>query len=218
MECEFCHRILSSKSALHTHQTKTKYCLKIQGKTIKGKYSCKCGKNFQIKQHLVNHQDACILNTDKIRELHSKIITLEQENKVLKQQLEDSMRREQEIRDDFNKLAAISAKKSTNTTTNNINNTVNLGVFDKSAADIKRIVDEKYNREYLLQGQKGVAIFTQKHVINTEPDKPPIYIITDHSRGNGKYKISDTETVTDQGLSGLTKKIHPSIKKRLFIL
>ena len=91
-------------------------------------------------------------------------------------------------------------------------------MFNKSAEDIKRIVDENYDRTYLVQGQKGVAKFTHKHVLTNETDKPPIYVITDRSRGNGKYKISDTETVTDTGMVGLTKKVHPSIKsKAVFI-
>ena len=34
MECKFCKKILSSKSALNTHQRTAKYCLKIQGKTV----------------------------------------------------------------------------------------------------------------------------------------------------------------------------------------
>jgi hypothetical protein len=31
MECEFCKKILQNKYSLVSHQTKTKYCLKLQG-------------------------------------------------------------------------------------------------------------------------------------------------------------------------------------------
>ena len=217
MECEYCHCKLRSKSSLTVHQTKTKYCLKIQGKLKKGEYICECGKDFYNKHHLINHQDVCkIINTEYTQELRLRIRKSEEENKVLEAKLEDALRREQELREDFNKLAAISAKKAT--TTNNTTNNLNLGVFNKSDADIKRIVDENYDRTYLVQGQKGVAKFTHKHVLANETDKPPIYVITDRSRGNGKYKISDTETVTDTGMAGLTNKVHPSIKsKAVFI-
>ena len=37
----------------------------------------------------------------------------------------------------------------------------------------------------------------------------PIY-----SRGNGKYRSSNSEIVIDNGMQGLTKKLHPSIKNK----
>jgi len=208
MECQYCKKVLSTKSSLNQHQRKTKYCLSIQGKKL-GEYKCYCGKDFARKHHLVSHQESCQLISPVFRQM-------KEENLVLKKQLEDALRREQELREDFNKLATVSAKRST--TTNNTTNNLNLGVFDKSAADIKRIVDENYDRAYLIQGQKGVAKFTYKHVLNHDLENPPIYVITDRSRGNGKYKLSNTEVVIDTGMSGLTKKVHPSIKsKAVFI-
>jgi len=33
-------------------------------------------------------------------------------------------------------------------------------------------------------------------------------------RGNGNYKVSDTEVVTDIGMLVFIKKVHPSIKKK----
>jgi hypothetical protein len=42
----------------------------------------------------------------------------------------------------------------------------------------------------------------------------PIYSITDKSRGNGKYRSSNSEIVIDNGMQGLTKKLHPSIKNK----
>ena len=68
----------------------------------------------------------------------------------------------------YDELAKISARKSTNTHINNIK----LYVF-KNDEDIKKIVDEKYNAEFLLEGQKGVARFTNSHVLNKE-----VYVIT----------------------------------------
>jgi hypothetical protein len=218
MECQYCKRTLKNISSLNAHQKRTKYCLIIQGKLEKGPYICDCGKDFYSKHHLISHQDTCIIvNTEYVYNIRARANKSEEQVLLLRIQLEDALRREQELREDFNKLAAISAKRST-TTTNNTTNNLNLGVFDKSSADIKLLVDEHYDRTYLIQGQKGVAIFTNKHVLNKDPTKPPIYVITDRSRGNGKYKISDTEVVTDTGMSGLTKKVHPSIKsKAVFI-
>ena len=89
---------------------------------------------------------------------------------------------------------------------------VNLSIFDKTDDDINRIVNEKYNKDYLIAGQKGVARFTYSHVLNTEGD--PIYEITDRSRGHGRYKKSNSEVVRDHGMKGLTTKVLPSIKQK----
>ena len=220
MDCQYCYNKFSSISSLNNHQRKTKYCLKIQGKPSSKEFTCEfCKSVFTAKIGLQYHSGICKSNNSVIlHELNTCKIDnqkIKEDNLVLKKQLEDALRREQELREDYAKLATTCAKKST--TTNTTNN-LNLGVFDKSAADIKRIVDENYDRTYLVQGQKGVAKFTHKHVLTNDSEKPPIYIITDRSRGNGKYKISETEVVTDTGMSGLTKKVHPSIKsKAVFI-
>jgi hypothetical protein len=106
------------------------------------------------------------------------------------------------------------AKNPRMTKTTNIHNTLNLSIFNKTDEDIKQIVDEKYNKEYLIEGQKGVARFAHSYVLNTEENQAPMYTITDKTRGNGKYKSSNSEIVIDNGMQGLTKKIHPSIKNK----
>ena len=51
-------------------------------------------------------------------------------------------------------------------------------------------------------------------MLDTEENTPPIYVITDRARGNGKYKLSNNEVVIDTGMTGLIQKVHPSIKKK----
>ena len=218
MICQYCNHTLKNKSSLNAHQKKTKYCLKIQGKLDKGKFICECGKDFYSKHHLTDHQGICsILNTTYVQELKRDLRKAEDNYKTTNAKLEEALRREKELMKEFAKLAAISANKSTTVTNNSTthNNTLNLGVFDKSADDIKKIVDEKYDREYLVQGQLGVARFTHKHVLDGEDkEQNPVYLITDKNRGNGKYKISETEVVSDPNMNGLTKRVHPSIKSK----
>ena len=91
---------------------------------------------------------------------------------------------------------------------------MNLSVFNKSDEDIKQLVEDNYNKDYLIEGQKGVARFTHSHVLKIKPNQLPMYTITDKTRGNGKYKTSNTEVVIDNGMQGLTKKLHPSIKSK----
>jgi hypothetical protein len=207
MECQYCNKILQTKSSLNSHQTKTKYCLKLQGKgNIKGEFVCLgCNKDFNRKLHLTDHEKVCVYCIPKVKELLKKIEILEkdknnwlEEKKVLIQEKKD--------------LIEIIAKNPRKTTT--INNTINLSVFNKSENDIKQLVEDNYNKDYLIEGQKGVARFTHSHVLKTKPDEMPMYEITDKTRGNGKYKSSNSEVVIDNGMQGLTKKIHPSIKNK----
>jgi hypothetical protein len=217
MECQYCHKILSSVNTLKTHQTKTKYCLKIQGKENQiGEYICEyCNKDFTLKSTLKYHYTTCDANTPHVRELRQKVENLSvQLEEVLKRE-QEALRREQELRADYAELAQISAKKTTKNTINN--NNLNMSVFNKTSDDIKRIVDENYDKTYLLEGQKGVAKFTNSYVIDSG-ENPPIYIITDKVRGNGKYKISENEVVSDNGMNGLTGKVHPIIKKKAIFI
>jgi hypothetical protein len=198
MECQYCKKILQNKYSLNSHQSKTKYCLKLQGKdNEKGNFICRgCNKDFNRKLHLDNHINIC--ESYKPENLLKRIEILENEKKILIQEKKD--------------LIEIIAKNPRKTTT--INNTINLSVFNKSENDIKQLVEDNYNKDYLIEGQKGVARFTHSHVLKTKPDEMPMYEITDKTRGNGKYKSSNSEVVIDNGMQGLTKKIHPSIKNK----
>ena len=222
MKCQYCKNTFKTKYSLKTHQLKTKYCLKIQGKSTQGQYGCEyCSKSFTLQSSLEDHYEICKANNKYVKdykaknaELQKKIILLQNKLEEAEKRARDAFRREKELMKAYEKLAAISANKST-TTNNNTTNTLNLGVFDKTQDDIKRIVDEKYDRDYLVQGQLGVAKFTHKHVLEGEnKEHAPVYLITDKNRGNGKYKISDTEVVSDPNMNGLTKRVHPSIKSK----
>jgi hypothetical protein len=195
MECQYCKKILQTKYSLISHQTKTKYCLKLQGKDqIKGLFICGgCDKDFHRKLHLDNHEKVCEYCIPMVKELLKKIETLEKDNKD---------------------LMHILAKNPRKTKTTTIHTTLNLSIFNKSDKDIKQLVDDNYNKDYLIEGQKGVARFTHSHVLKTKENQMPMYVITDKTRGNGKYKNSNSELVIDNGMQGLTKKIHPSIKNK----
>lgn len=207
MECKYCKRVLKTKSSLNNHQKTTKYCLKIQGKDIKRCFECKyCSKNFIKKGHLTDHFKVCKNDPLILKKLlQRKDVEIE----LLKKELEI-------YKKDKDKLLKDLVNRPTTTNKNTINQTLNLTVFNKTAADIKKLVEEKYDTNYLLQGQKGVARFTHSHVLegNKIDDKDPIYIITDRNRGNGKYKSSRGEIVSDNGLQGLTKKVYPSVKDK----
>jgi hypothetical protein len=226
MECKYCKKVLSSLSSLNLHQKNTKYCLVIQGKLGNKKNKdnkCKfCYKFFSTNNNLNRHYVICSNNTLLVKELNEKVRNYEVEIKMfnekvkmLNEKVKTLEEDKKELQKSYQALASLSVSRPTTATTNNTtHNTLNLSVFDKTQADIKRIVNEKYDKEYLKAGQKGVAQFTTKHIINSEESKFPLYVITDKSRGNGKYRKSNAEVVTDNKMTGLTRKVYPSIKER----
>ena len=100
-----------------------------------------------------------------------------------------------------------------NMTTNTSQNILNINVFNKTDTDITRIVEEKYTKEYLMDGQKGVARFVAKYILMDDKGVGS-YIVSDIVRGNGKYKISETEIVSDPEMKGLSRRIYKIILKK----
>ena len=142
MECEYCHKIFKNKHTLGTHQKIAKYCLKIQGVKEKvGDFMCDfCGTSFLRKAVLNNHTKVCKANTPYIQTRLEMIPKLEQEVAILKKQLEESLRREQDYRSDLMNLAVLLVKKPTNTTNtvNHLNFSDNKKVLDSIKNSIER--------------------------------------------------------------------------------
>ena len=215
MECEYCKKSLKTKSSLNNHKKSAKYCLKIQGCEKNKDFICdSCGTGFTLKSTLIKHIKICGANTSHVKAIKNELVIYKHKVEILEQRVLDLENDKKTLHESYTDLANTLAKRSTTTTNNTVNN-LNLAVFNKTQADIKRIVDEKYDKEYLMEGQKGVARFTNSHVLNTtSDDQTPMYLITDKTRCNGKYRVSENEVVTDNGMMGLTNKIHPSIKKK----
>lgn len=233
MECKFCKKCFKNKYTLKSHQKTAKYCLELRGNFKVGKYLCEyCNRDFTQKIHLHTHLKTCSMNTRQAHIFNKKLkekekiwekknITLKSLTKKFIEQISQLEKENEQLKMDrdeilnkYEKLAETIAKNPRTITNKNtfISNTVNLSIFDKTDDDINRIVNEKYNKDYLIAGQKGVARFTHSHVLNTEGG--PIYEITDRSRGHGRYKKSNSEVVRDHGMKGLTTKVLPSIKQK----
>lgn len=204
MECKFCKKILSNTSSMNHHIKTAKYCLEIQGKNLKklNNFDCEyCNKHFTTKKILNTHILTCKIKK-VLNEKDSENILLEEnkkileENKLLKKIIIDKdiliskLKTENSIYiKDHESLIDI-AKQTKNTITNN-NITKILNV--KSCLDlentnkIKELINNKYNLEYIFEGQKGMAKFAVENILTDENGNLK-YICTDPSRYIFKYK------------------------------
>jgi hypothetical protein len=112
MECQYCNKILSSKSSLLLHQRKTKYCLKIQGKVTKGEFNCEyCGQNFTYKSALQSHYQSCSANKPYVRESLRNCQNYEIKNKELKKRIILLEKDKLDLQERYDKLAETLAKQ-----------------------------------------------------------------------------------------------------------
>ena len=118
MECQYCKKILQTKSSLNYHQTKTKYCLKLQGKEqTKGLFVCQgCDKDFNQKIHLSNHEKICEYCIPKVKELLKKIEMLKKEKNDLIQEKKEWILEKKEFLREKNVLIQTLAKNPRKTT------------------------------------------------------------------------------------------------------
>lgn len=207
VECKFCKRQLKTDASLKIHQKTAKFCLNARGEIKKGKFICKfCDRDFTQKTHLNNHMNSHDSVTLETELLQRKNKELEETNKLLTQRIELLEKEKAE----WIKLA----KRPTITNNNKINITQNLSIFNKTVDEIEKIVQENYNKEHLIEGQKGAARFTHAHVLKTETGQLPYYEVADKTRCHGRYRSSENETVKDNHMVGLSERVFYPIKKK----
>lgn len=99
MECHYCNNKFSSKSSLTNHQKRTKYCLKLQGKTSTSFNCSGCDKKYTSKENVNYHQKSCIsyLLIDKDRIYEEKISFLQEELKKKELTIQQLQKQIQEV-------------------------------------------------------------------------------------------------------------------------
>ena len=119
MECTFCNKKLSTKSALNVHQKKAKYCLKIQGIEKKGEFECKlCGKDFSVKFHLQNHENICEKNIPNIKKMNEELSTLKKDMCILEKENEMLRADKKDLQERYDNLSITAVKRHTTSTKN----------------------------------------------------------------------------------------------------
>jgi hypothetical protein len=124
-KCIYCENTFKNKVVLKTHQTKTKYCLVLQGKTAERIFQCGvCAREFTTKvsfdRHKGTHTDSEFLCVRRNTELEYEVARLQEQllaKDDLVSNLKDNVQRLERA------LERVASKPSTSTTNNlNINN------------------------------------------------------------------------------------------------
>ena len=210
--CQYCEKSFSTKSNLYNHQNTAKYCLD-KRKICNKEYKCNCQKIFTTKINFQRHNKICnfsdIINTFK--ENYTKI---ENENRIYLEQLknkdEQLKDKDKHIKELEDKLAtiALAGVNKTSTINNNISNKIlNISPLDLNDSDkIKNILNNKFDHNYISEGQKGVAQFVVDHYLKDDYGKLK-YICTDPSRQIFKYKDDLGDIQKDVKAKKLTKTL-----------
>lgn len=220
--CEYCKKEYNSKYILAKHQKTTKKCLKIQEQLKSNNkinddieiisYNCLyCKKEFTTNQAREKHTYNCIEKfkqeisclkkelEDKDKyysEFEQKILVLETENRLLREQSERSTTVVEEI-----------AKQPRVTTTNNNHNKILINTpVDLSQPTVALAIQNGFSDEYLVHGQKGVARFAVDNILKDEQGKLK-YVCTDPARQVFQYKNEDGSMQKDVRATKLTKAL-----------
>ena len=225
MNCEFCNKVLSSKSSLTYHQKTAKYCLNIQGKNNADiQYICSCEKNFNSKHHYESHIKSCKKEkNNETMKIQEEIEKLNEEIKELKKIIIEkdkiicTLNGSIDIYKEDHKAFVDIAKQPKTNTTNNHNKVLNI----KSPIDFEDKLQienalSNYNLEYFLDGQKGVARFVVDNILKDE-DNNLKYLCTDASRSTFKYKDKLGNIQKDYEAKRLTNYlVEGGIKNKVF--
>jgi tRNA-binding EMAP/Myf-like protein len=207
-QCQYCEKIFSTKSNLSNHQKTAKFCINKRQNIIIEEFKCYCEKIFHCKKNFNRHKKTCNLY-DIIQPYIEKTIKFENENKLYLEQLKQ---KDEHIKDLEDKLASIAlAGVNKSTTINNINNInnkiLNISPLDLNNSEkIKSILDAKFDHNYIIEGQKGVAQFVVDHYLKDDEGKLK-YVCTDPSRQIFKYKDDLGDIQKDVKAKKLTKTL-----------
>jgi len=212
MDCKYCNHQLSTKSALKFHQKSARYCLKLQGKNIKGSFICNlCGKDFQTRSHLNNHSNVCVKNAPNMKRLVDEIAMLKSNTTILENTIKELRLDKKDLQERYGELSLTAVKRPTTSTKNiQINNYIkNMSPLLES--DLSDNI-EKLTLYHHVKGFEGYAEYALEF-----PFKDKI-VCVDTARNKIKYKNGDGDLIEDVGFRKMMTKLCKALKERSFSL
>jgi len=195
MNCEYCRKILSTKSNLNYHQKNNKSCLVIQqqkndNEILISLATCDfCSESFS-ENNFIRHLQKCKIKPiiEKIKDQYD--IEIEKLKKEKDLEIEKFKKEINELNFEIVSLKAennIFSKghqemiKLAKQPKNN-NNNITIGNFFNDTEKVKDIINAKLDRFDIAAGQKGIAQFAAKNILKND-DGLLNYVCTDQSRG-----------------------------------
>jgi transcriptional regulator NrdR family protein len=236
--CEYCKKEFSTKGILTSHQKSTKYCLILQGKSIREDFKCQyCIKKFTTQSNLNDHLLICkekpikeyeekLYNESKIRDHFVKTIDeqilknnqlnteLTETKKMLENKEEKIVLLNQIISKLETKLERYEtrmydmASRQTVNTTNNNNN--NKTVVVNMNLPLTNEVLRQCATTFTIDNARTITGIT-KHLTSSLEDH---IICTDPSRNIFKYTNEKDEEIIDQDLENLIPQYLTAVKDR----
>jgi len=192
-KCEYCLKTYTTKDSLNTHYNsckEKKEIIKIEEKEKekeKHQYETeKLKKEIHIlKENRKKESEKYKKDIDKYKnKLKDKCLEIEK----LKEELYD-VKGQLKVLDSNKNVIYDMAKQPKITNTNKILS-IQSSLDFNNTEQVKKIIDEKYDKKYLFQGQKGVAQFAVDYILKDDNGQLK-YICTDPSRQIFKYKDSE---------------------------
>jgi hypothetical protein len=239
--CEFCNKVLSTKSTLTRHLTTCK--IKIQKENEKTTIestvkpvSCEfCNKVLSSQKTLKRHLLSCKvrekdkLKTDEITVLNERIRCLQEQNKKTQEQntilketniaLKEKVNCLSEQNKNLSEQMFQLANKPTTTHNNKqivkkqINLINRLAPYDISERLVQQIVDKEYTEDDFRQGPGRLASFVATKIATNQDGKKKI-VCTDYARRRFKHLNGDgSDVVEDIGAIHLCKTITKPMKQ-----
>lgn len=252
MNCEFCHTYLKTISSLNYHKKTNQKCLEIQnisdntsGLFANCNYCNKIFTNQTLKKHLQTCKYKKIKeeeeNKIKLLEHEKNDITVKFQNEIMKNEnyqneISELKKEIVSLRESVLKLESVNIvysqdreivhklalqPKTTTSTSNNNKIKINNNFFDNPER-IKQMIDEKLTKDYICDGQKGVAQFACNNLLKDENGNIN-YFCSDPSRHIFRFQNSEgniekdinanklTNMLIDAGISNKTSSISPSL-------
>jgi len=206
VNCEFCNKIFTTQ-IFKIHNKTCKKKLNEENKKLNEENKKLNEENIDIKK-LLNKKDEEIKNlqNEEIKKLKMRIVELETENKIYLQGHEVVQK------------MALQPK----ITTNNNNNKIKINNFFDNPEKIKQMINEKLNKNYICDGQRGVAQFAYDTLLKDDEGNMN-YICSDPSRHIFKFQNSEgniekdikanklTNMLIDAGITNKTLSVAPSL-------
>ena len=223
--CQYCEKTFTLHGNLLKHQKTTKYCIKIQQeqgeKNISNDimFSCEyCNKEFTTKNNINRHYKTCVQKYKKLLEIsennnsqkEQRIEDLKAKNRDLENQIKIiRLEVERQMYKDLSEKTCNTIEEIAKQPRNQVNNNQKVlitSAIDLSQEKMKDMIDNSFNANYMIQGQKGVAKFAYDTMLKDEEGRLK-YICTDPSRQIFQYKNGEGEVQKDVKAKKLTKAL-----------